>query len=70
MGDAFSSDQHGDSVEALKNLAPGLFLLAAILMGIVGVRTQQGKTTPRRITIYAILFAVLGFVGIFGPGQV
>ena len=54
-------------MEVLTRLAPGLFLLAAGLMAVVGVRTQQGKGTPRRITAYAIVLALLGIVGIFAP---
>ena len=53
-------------MEILTNLAPGLFLLAALLLAVVGVRSQQGKTTPRRIIAYAVLIAGLGFVGILG----
>ena len=54
-------------MEVLTRLAPGLFLLAAGLMAVVGVRTQQGKGTPRKITAYAILLVLLGLVGILLP---
>ena len=54
-------------MEVLTKLAPGLFLLAAGLMAVVGVRTQQGKDTPRKITAYAIALALLGLVGILLP---
>jgi uncharacterized membrane protein len=54
-------------MEILRTLAPGLFLLAAIVMAAVGVRSQQGKKTPTRITAYAVVIAILGLIGIFGP---
>jgi uncharacterized membrane protein len=54
-------------MDILTNLAPALFLIAAGLMAIVGVRSQQGNRTPRRITFYAIGLSLLGLIGILFP---
>ncbi len=54
-------------MDVLKNLAPGLFLLAAILMAVVGVRSQRGQVTPARITIYAAILSLVALWGLFGP---